>query len=352
MRMSVMTKKPLAILFAGALAVSACGEKEKVYKPIAQWEQYNDQFTGLRFTHPLADSTAWLLNADGNRVTITSSYEAAERFLDPRADDKREDDLDIQITVSRERSDSLKLLDEIVNTYTKEKAIERFTVKPTETIIFDSTDARKFSYVGNYKDDGTAKVSTMRVYAIRDSVLYYLEYAAFNDLFEPYSYIMDSLQASIRLPRPRPKGEAADESLPSITFTEFSNNFLRISYPDNFGANTPSVKGETKFSLVIKGYRQDCTVQIDVLPAKGLTVEKVFDQNQGKFTRVAGKGEATIAGLKAMFLNYTPAKDIASRAYFVVKNDQVYRIIVNYFAPKRGDFLPAFEKTVGSLKIS
>jgi len=349
MRISV---KLALMLFAGVLAVSTCREKQKTYKPIAQWEQYHDQFTGLRFTHPLADSTAWLLNTDGNRVSITASYEAAERFLDPRTDDKRDNDLDIQIIVSRERPDSLIALDEIVNAYTKEKKSERFTVTPTDTIMIDSTEARKFSYIGNYKEDGTAKVSTTRIYAIRDSVVYCLEYAAFNDLFQPYSGIMDSLQASIRLPRPRPKGEAADESLPSITFTEFSNNFLRISYPDNFGANTPSVKGDTKFSLVIKGYRQDCEVKIDILPAKGLTVEKIFTQNQAKFSRVAGTGETTIAGLKAMFLNYTPAKDIASRAYFVVKNDQVYRIIVNYFAPKRSDFLPAFEKTVGSLKIS
>jgi hypothetical protein len=346
--MFVMTRKLLAILLAGALAVSGCGEKEKVYSPIAQWEQYNDQFTGLRFTHPLADSTAWLLNADGNRVTVTSSLAAAEKFVDPYADDKGE--YGMQITVFRERPDSLLALDEIVTTYAKERKSEGFNVSKIDTIMVDSTDARKFTYYGNFTQK--TKLSRTRIYAIRDSVQYYLEYGAFNDLFQPYSYIMDSLQASIRLPRRKAKGAAADESLPSITFTEFSNNFLRISYPDNFGTATPSVKGDTKFSLEIKGYRQDCNVRIDILPAKGLTVEKVFDQNQGKFARVSGKGETTIAGLKAMFLNYTPAKDVASRAYFVVKNDQVYRIIVNYFAPKRGDFLPAFEKTVGSLKIS
>jgi len=348
MRMSAMTGRLLVILLAGALAVSGCGEKEKAYTPIAQWEQYNDQFTGLRFTHPLADSTAWLLNADGNRVSITSSLAAAEKFVDPYADNKGE--YGMQVIVFRERPDSLLSLDEVVTTYAKERKTEGFNVSKIDTIMIDSTDARKFTYYGNFTQK--TKLTRTRIYAIRDSVQYYLEYGAFNDLFQPYSYIMDSLQASIRLPRPRPKGQAADESLPSITFTEFSNNFLRISYPDNFGANTPSVKGETKFSLLIKGYRQDCTVQIDILPAKGLTVEKVFDQNQGKFTRVAGKGETTIAGLKAMYLNYAPAKDIASRAYFVVKNDQVYRIIMNYFTPKRSDFLPAFEKTVGSLKIS
>ena len=349
MRIPVAMRKLLAVLFAGALVVSACGEKEKVYKPIAQWEQYNDQFTGLRFTHPLADSTAWLLNADGNRVTITSSLAAAEKFVDPYGDDKGE--YGMQVTVFRERPDSLLSLDEVVTTYAKERKTEGFNISKIDTITIDSTDARRITYYGNYTQK--TKLTRTRIYTIRDSVQYYLEYGAFNDLFQPYSYIMDSLRASIRLPRPRPKGAAADESLPSITFTEFSNNFLRISYPDNFGANTPSVKGETKFSLVIKGYRQDCTVQIDILPAKGLTVEKVFDQN-AKFYKGTSKGETTVSGMKAIFVNYSPpkTKDIASRAYFVVKNDQVYRIIVNYFAPKRSDFLPAFEKTVGSLKIS
>jgi hypothetical protein len=337
------------LLMAGVLLVLGCKKRE--YPPIAAWDKYSDQFSGLSFNYP----KGWLLNAEGNRVTLTSTFEAAERFVDPRAEDKREKDIDAQITVSRERPDSLNALDAIVNSFIKDRSSEGFLGKTAkeimpETIMLDSTEARKFTYYGNYTQQN--KVTTTRVYAIRDSVVYYLEYAAFNDYFEPYSYVMDSLIASIRLPRPKSKAAAADPSLPSTTFTEFSNNFLRISYPDNFDAATPSVKGETKFSLEIKGYRQDCNVRIDILPAKGLAVEKVFEQNQGKFARVSGKGEATIAGVKAMFLNYTPAKDIASRAYFLVKNDQVYRIIMNYYAPKRADFVPAFEKTVGSLKIS
>ncbi len=332
-------------LLAGALLVLSCSKK-KEYPPIAEWDEYNDPFSGLSFVHP----TGWHLNADGNRVALASSIEAAERFVDPRADDSRESDIDAQITVFRERPDSLKSVDEIVNSYTKDRTSEGFNVKPTETIMIDSTDARKFTYYGNYTQQN--KVTTTRVYAIRDSVVYYLEYAAFNDYFEPYSYLMDSLISSIRLPRPKVKAAGVDPSLPSTTFTDFSNSFLKISYPDNFEAATPSVKGEMKFSLEIKGYRQDCTVRIDILPAKGLAVEKVFEQNREKFSRVSGRGEATIAGAKALFLNYSPARDVGSRAYFLVKNDQVYRIIMNFYAPKRTDFLPAFEKTIASLRIS
>jgi len=335
----------LTLLLAGLLLVLGCSKKEE-YPPIAAWDKYSDQFSGLSFNYP----AGWLLNAEGNRVALSSTFEAAERFVDPRAEDKRENDIDAQLTIFRERPDSLSSLDAIVNAYMKDRTSEGFIAKPTETIMLDSTEARKFTYYGNYTQQN--KVSTTRVYAIRDSVVYSLEFAGFNDYFEPYSYVMDSLIASIRLPRPKVKAADADPSLPSTTYTEFSNNFLKISYPDNFEAATPSVKGEIKFALDLKGYRQDCTVHIDIRPAKGLTVEKVFEQNRGKFARVSGKGETTISGVKAMFLNYTPAKDIGSRAYFLVKNDQVYRIIVNYFSPKRGDFLPTFEKTVSSLKLS
>lgn len=344
MKARVTVPKLFMIMFVCMLLISACSKK-KEYPPIAEWEKYNDPFFGLSFTHP----KGWHFTAEGGRVTLTSSYEAAERFVDPRAEDKREDDLDLQITIFHERPDSLKPLDEIVNTYTKERSSEGFTVRPVETIVIDSTDARKFSFVGYYTQ--TNKLSTARVYAIRDSVQYYLEFAAFNDLFEPYSYIMDTLIASIRLPRPKVKAADVDESLPSTTFQDFSNNFLKISYPDNFETAFPAAKGDMKFSLELKGYRQDCTVRIDIFPAKGLTVDKVFEQNQSKYARASKGGETTISGQKTIYLNYSPARDIASRAYFLVKDDQVYRIIMNYFTPMRAAFLPVFEKTVASLKI-
>ena len=33
----------------------------------------------------------------------------------------------------------------------------------------------------------------------------------------------------------------------------------------------------------------------------------------------------------------------------MVKNDKIYRIIFNYFTAMKADFLPVFEKTVGSI---
>ena len=56
-------------------------------------------------------------------------------------------------------------------------------------------------------------------------------------------------------------------------------------------------------------------------------------------------------GQKAAFINYSPVKNINSRVYFMVKNDKIYRVIFNYFTAMKADFLPVFEKIVGSIVI-
>jgi hypothetical protein len=126
----------------------------------------------LRFTHP----RGWHLNAEGGRTTLTSTLAAAEKFVDPRMEEKVEDG--VQITIFHERPDTLQPLDDIANAYIGDRKSEGFFIKDTTIIMLDSTDARKFTYYGNYTQQ--TKLSTTRVYAIRDSVQYYFRYAAFN----------------------------------------------------------------------------------------------------------------------------------------------------------------------------
>ncbi|MDZ7291468.1 MAG: hypothetical protein ONB44_20725 [candidate division KSB1 bacterium] len=342
MKTRVVTTNLFMFFFLAALLVLGCGKKVEAPK-ITEWEHFHDPILNFGFTYP----KGWHATIEADKIVISSSYGAAERFVDPTAKNRGEEG--VQLTVYHEKTDSLADLDFTAKNYRDELINARFNVEPIEPTTLDNVTARKIPYSGYY--DQKTKISSIRIYAIKDSMVYYANYSAFNDLFEPYKFVFDTLIASIRLPRPKVVVANVDPSLPSATFTEFSNNFLKISYPDNFETTFPAVKGETKFSLEIKGYRQDCTVRIDIFPAKGLTVDKVFEQNLPKFIRVSTKGEATISGEKSLFLNYSPAKDIASRAYFLVKNDQVYRVIINYYLPKKADFLPAFEKTVASLKI-
>ena len=100
------------------------------------------------------------------------------------------------------------------------------------------------------------------------------------------------------------------------------------------------------------GMRNDCSIDIDIRPAKKLELAKVVEQNS-KFFDPKSKGETNIGGDKAMYLNYAPQKvrNINSRVYFIVKNDRIYRIILNYYTPMKKDFLPAFEKVVASIRL-
>ena len=180
--------------------------------------------------------------------------------------------------------------------------------------------------------------------------MYYIQYSGFNEFYDSYKVVFDSLLASVRLPKPKSAAETADPSVPSSEFDSFDNFAVKFQYPSNFDVATPRPKGENTFSAEVKGMRQDCSIRIDIFPAKGLTVEKVFEQNE-KFYRATGKGSSTIDGLKAPYLSYAPMKGVDSRAYFVVKNDKVIRTIVNYHSPMKAQFLPAFERTVQSMKI-
>ena len=90
---------------------------------------------------------------------------------------------------------------------------------------------------------------------------------------------------------------------------------------------------------------------MDIFPAKGVTVEKVFEENSPKFPGSRPGGETQISGNKAMVLNWAPMAGVSGRAYFLVKNDQLYRVVVTWAREKQDVYLPVFEKMVQSLQL-
>jgi len=329
----------LAVFFLILAVVPGCNKTVEPVK-ITDWERYSDAVYKMSFSYP----KGWTMTADPGRIKIYSSAETAEKFFDPRS--KKQEG--VEIIVSREKPETLPALDAYMESYKKDLQASGFQVRSEGASKIDGNDAKSITFSGAYDED--TKVKTTRVVTIKDSLVFFVQYSAFNDLYEPYVAVFDTALASIHLPKPKTAEEIANPAMPSPELTSFDNFALKISYPDNFDAATPKPKAPSTFSLELKGYRQDCSVRIDILPAKGLTLEKVFEQNQ-KFFKSYGKGESKIDGMKALYLTYSPAKNIESRAYFVVKNDKVIRSIMNYYQPMKADFLPAFERSIASLKI-
>jgi hypothetical protein len=333
-----MKHRLLGIALIVILGLTGCTKKVQL-PPITDWERNQDPYFKVQFNYP----KGWFKGGESGRMSFTSSEAAVGKFFDPTS---REAPDGAQILVSYEKEDTVRSLDFYVQDERNDMTASGFDLKPVEPTTVDGTPAMKFSYGGRYNDK--TAIEATRVLLLKDSILYKATFWAFNDYFEPYKAVIDTFISSAQLPRS--KAAKVDESIPSATYETLSNDVLSVSYPNNFNPTTPPPKGEVQFMLMLQGYRNDSNILIDVRPAKKLTVEKVVDQNS-KFYKPTSTGQMTIDGNKAPFLNYSLSKGVSSRAYFIVKNDKIYRIIFNYYEPAKKDFLPAFEKSVASLRL-
>lgn len=322
-----------------AVAMSGCGKKEQA-ATIAGWEQYQDPYYGIRFTYP----QGWQLTPEGGRFSLYSSQDIVNRFYDFTL--KGRDGA--RLVISYVKMDPLQTLDQYGNQLKGDLGSSGFDIVAADPATLTDLPATRVQYRGAV--DAKNTIEGIQVSAVRDSMLLTVKYEAFNKTFTPYKAALDTALATLVVPGPRMAGLPEETEAPSTEFAKFDNERLSLSYPNNFQTTFPRPKPPVQFSMEIKGYRQDSFVHVDIMPAEGLSAEKVVEQN-AKFYRESSRGTATIDGVATTYINYSPMKDISSRVYFLVKNDKVYRIIINYYAPMREVYLPAFEKTVGSIAV-
>jgi hypothetical protein len=335
-----MNKKIILFLFAAFALIPGC--KKNATSDIKEWTQFQDQFFKVSFSYP----KDWIVVTESKKVIISSSAEAAEKFFDH---DSRKAD-GFQIIVASERSDSLQDYTKYIQDFKNSKLAEGFTVKEIENASVEGLGAKKVSYTGAF--DEKTKIKATCIVTLKDSTIYYVQIAGFNDQFDAYSFILDTVLNTLTLPKPKIQSNDPNAFvLPSQYTKVIKNNVLEVTVPDNMNETYPTPKGEVTFAMNLKIYREDCTMDADVRPAKKLSLDKVVDQNSKKLSNVTGKGTATISGESARFFNYTPARGIKSRIYFTVKNDKIYRVIFNYYAPMEKDFLPAYEKVIASIRF-
>jgi len=136
---------------------------------------------------------------------------------------------------------------------------------------------------------------------------------------------------------------------PSANLDTYKCDFFTMEYPDNLEF-VDAKKGNFDLAMERRADRFDCTIHIDVFGAKGLMVEKVWEQNKGTYKATA-TGNATIDGNKTIWVNDSPRKDINRRTYFVVKNDKVIRATLTWYTPQKDVYFPVFEKSVNSIKL-
>jgi hypothetical protein len=336
MRLFSMVLGGLMVIVAITLTVSGCGgKKEIVPVAVGEMETYHDPVVGYSIAYP----KGWIPDVEaGRRARFWSLPEVGKRFLDPTGPYPDGSLIGIEVIKTADpTAETKKILEELAASNVVLGQQEAITVKDKPAIRIPST--------ANF-GKGTIAYTT-RVYINADSMLYELDFGGFNDQNELNKLIFEASLASFEFPKPVVAG--ADETLPSATMTPYDAKMFTFEYPDNFNFVTVP-KGSNDLVLALRGVRQDCSIRFDVFGAKGQTLDKVVEQNKGKFAG-AVQGKATVGGQPAMTLTYSATRDVERRFYFVVKDDKVYRATMDWYKPQRAEYLAAYEKVIGSVKF-
>jgi hypothetical protein len=325
---------PLAVLLLGLL-VFGCQPKKPDPVPMGTPNTYTDQAYGFSVQYP---QTWQQLGAVGKAV-FAKSQEVIEKFQDVSSGEPGG-----MVTVSVVELQGKQPSDLIQSEI--EELKQGYQVDPIDSVQVAGKMATKVSY--------SVQVTTKhRVYGYSlfvpgDTALYKMEFLGYGDYYEAHKAVYDAMQASFTLPKVVAK--KSDVWAPSANLSDYKSDFFTFQYPENLNfVQVP--KGSFGFVMEMRpADRNDCSFHVDVFGAQKLTVEKVWDQNKGKY-KARNTGTSPVDGNTAYWVDYTPRKDASARAYFLVKNNNVIRVTLNWYEPLKDAYFPAFEKMVNSMKL-
>ncbi|NQW30855.1 MAG: hypothetical protein HQ472_10130 [Ignavibacteria bacterium] len=338
--------KPLNIVLAGILLliVSSCTR----HADPAKVESLKLTKDDVRLFEMKIPSNWYIQTVGGELIVATSSGKDARRFLDFSAGTGG-----AKVELRALVMDSTRNIDTLLKN-TKlifEDSLDRYEVSDA---TLGGKPAKKLS-VHFDQEDGEYKSETY--FAQQDSVITMVQFAAFGKTFDALQSTFDEILASVKLARRavelKPKVDTVLKPTgpepPSDTLRPYSSGNFAIEIPQNFEAKKGQSSGISSVSFF--GSRYDCAIQVDVFDAsKQKNLDKIIEQNKGNYG--GGKATATtLGGQKAFYFSYNPKANIASRAYFTVKGDKMFRITMNWYTPEQSIYLPIFEKCLSKMTM-
>lgn len=328
-------KPTIAFLFATFIVLMGCGSPKVEIVPVGEMNQYTDPGYGFSVQYP----KEWKNYGNTGKAVFAKSQEVLDKFLDPRTGVEGEQvSVDVLPFAGKTASDLIQGIKDDLKTQNAEtKPDQQITVGGKPAVAID------------YRIQATTKTSIygQQVLVEGDTALYKIDFEGYGAQYDAYVNVNAAILKSFTPPVVVVK--KPDVWNPSQNLTEFDAKFFTIKYPDNMEFVEVS-KGNNDFAMERRADRRDCSIHIDVFDAKKRTVDTVFEQNKGKY-KAKNTGTSTVDGNKACWVDYTPMANINSRAYFVVKNDKVIRVTVNWFAPQKDIYFTVFEKAVNSIKL-
>lgn len=328
-------KTAAVVLTLACLMFVGCGETKMEPVAVGEMQDYKDPGLGWAISYP----TGWPApNAEVGRARFYNVSGADLKFRVPHEPGTIGVEISVDaIKTGEAASHVAKAIAEMKSTGFQLQAEEKITVAEIE--------GTKVKYGANYGKNSI--IYGHRIFLAKDSMLYDLGFAGFGQFYDAYAQVFDASLKSFKPAKPKEPGR--DETLPSESFETFNAKSFSFQYPDNFNSTSPS-KGTFEEVVELRGRRLDCSIRFDVFDAKGLTLDKVFEQNRGRF-RGASAGNATVGGQPAKVMTGSVTRDVMRKMYFVVHNNKVIRITTDWFKPQSEDYTTAYDKVIASVKF-
>ncbi len=332
--------KTILILSIAAI-LAGCGEHKIVPVPVGEMNEYRDPGFGFKIKYP----KEWKMLGTTGKAVFAKSQEVLDKFMDPRSG---EAGATASVEVIQYGG---KKLEEIVQQSKDEMKQMNYQLDADGQRKDEAYPvAGKTGMMVSYLIKATTKTNILghQVYVAGDTAIYKLDFEGYGDQYPAHVAVFEAMLKSFELPVIVIKKPDIWQASAGMD-TYKGGSYFTMDYPDNLEfVQVP--KGNNDFAMEMRADRRDCSIHIDVFGAKKLAVEKVWDQNKGRY-KSRGTGSTEIDGNKALWVDYSVMKDISSRAYFAVKNDKVVRVTVNYYAPQKDVYFPVFEKCVNSIKL-
>jgi hypothetical protein len=325
----------LFLLTLAAIALIGCGDKKMEPVKVGEMTEYKDPGLGWSISYP----KDWpQVSAEVGRARFYNAAGVDSKFRVPNEPGT----IGAEIAVDAVKgADGAAFAAKAI----AEMKAGQFQVQPEEKVTVNGIEGTKVKYAANYGKNSI--IHGHHIYLAKDSMLYDLAFSGFGQFYDAHAQVFEAALNSFKPAKPKEKG--ADETLPSETMSSFNGKFFSFDYPENFNSTNPA-RGAYEEVAELRGVRQDCSIRFDVSPAKGLTLEKVFDQKKG-LIRGGAAGNATVGGQAAKTLTGAVTKDVSRRMYFIVKNDKIIRITTDWFRPQTDKYSAAYDKVIASVKL-
>jgi hypothetical protein len=329
-------KSFLSISIAVLFFFLGCSKKIEPVK-VGEMNEYKDPAFGFKIKYP----KEWKNLGQAGKAVLTQSQEVINKFMDPRSGAEG-----ALVTVEAIRYTG-RTAAEIIQTTKDELKQMNADVSPDAQ---GTTIAGKPMTQIPYRIQATTKTSIFGHidFVQGDTAMYKLDFEGYGDQYAAHVPVFDAMVKSFEIPVVVAK--KPDQWMPSGNMETYTSNFFTMLYPDNLEFVTVKKAAKDDLAMEMRADRLDCSIHIDVFGAQKLPVDKVWAQNKGKYN-AKSTGQSTIDAQTAFWADYSPRKDIGSRVYFVVKNDKVIRITVNYFAGGKDNYFPTFENMVKTINL-